>query len=66
MYILVIGNNFIRTILRLANERSELKVVTDQNGVPTNTKWLAELSLKLLEQGDVLSGIYHAVEMLSI
>ena len=55
------GNNFIRTILRLANERSELKVVADQNGVPTNTKWLAELSLKLLEQGDVLSGIYHAV-----
>jgi dTDP-4-dehydrorhamnose reductase len=55
------GNNFIRTILRLAKERSELKVVADQNGVPTNTKWLAELSLKLLEQGDVLSGIYHAV-----
>ena len=54
------GNNFIRTILRLAKERNELKVVSDQYGVPTNTNWLAEISLRLLEQGDLLSGIYHA------
>ena len=55
------GNNFIRTILRLAKERSELKVVSDQYGVPTNTNWLARLSLQLINQKNALSGIYHAV-----
>jgi dTDP-4-dehydrorhamnose reductase len=60
------GANFIRTILRLAKEREELKVICDQYGVPTNTDWLAQVSLDLILDSQhrlkkFTSGIYHAV-----
>jgi len=60
------GANFIRTILRLAKEREELKVICDQYGVPTNTDWLAQVSLDLVLDSQhsfrkFTSGIYHAV-----
>jgi dTDP-4-dehydrorhamnose reductase len=42
------GNNFIRTILRLAKDREELKVIHDQYGVPTSAEWLAQVSLNLV------------------
>lgn len=54
------GNNFIRTMLRLASERDELKVVTDQIGVPTSAQWLAEVALKLI-CSRAASGTYHVV-----
>jgi dTDP-4-dehydrorhamnose reductase len=60
------GNNFIRTILRLAKDREELKVIHDQYGVPTSAEWLAQVSLNLvldekLNLRKFPSGIYHAV-----
>ena len=60
------GGNFIRTMLRLAKEREELKVIHDQHGVPTSADWLARISLSLaLDSLGALkqfpSGIYHAV-----
>ena len=60
------GGNFIRTILRLAKEREELKVIEDQLGVPTSADWLASVSLDLAldSKGQLRkfeSGIYHAV-----
>ncbi len=60
------GDNFIRTILRLAKERETLKVIANQYGVPTSATWLAKISLDLiLDKNKQLmlfpSGIYHAV-----
>ncbi len=60
------GGNFIRTILRLAKEREELKIIADQYGVPTSADWLAKVSLHLAlnPQGELNafpSGTYHAV-----
>lgn len=60
------GGNFIKTILRLAKEREELKVIQDQVGVPTSANWLASVSLDLVlkSSGQLRvfdSGIYHAV-----
>lgn len=60
------GVNFIRTILRLAKEREELKIIHDQFGVPTNANWLAQVSLNLALDKHArlrkfISGLYHAV-----
>lgn len=60
------GGNFIRTILRLAKDRDELKVIKDQYGVPTSAQWLAKVSLGLVidAKGRLRafpSGIYHTV-----
>jgi len=60
------GGNFIRTMLRLAKEREELKVIHDQYGVPTSADWLAQVSLNLaldshLQLKHFSSGTYHAV-----
>lgn len=54
------SSNFIRTMLCLAAERDQLKVVADQVGAPTSAQWLAEVSVQMAGSR-VESGIYHAV-----
>ncbi len=53
------GNNFMKTMLRLAGERDSVGVVDDQTGTPTNTNDLAEALIKIIVSGKKEYGIYH-------
>ena len=45
-----IGKNFLLTMLRLAREKDELRIVNDQWGAPTSAVWLASTTRKILSQ----------------
>ncbi len=60
------GGNFAKTILKLAQEREQLKVINDQTGAPTGAEMLADATaqaLRLAALGSAdrqdLSGLYH-------
>jgi dTDP-4-dehydrorhamnose reductase len=56
------GNNFAKTMLRLAKDRQSLNVIVDQIGVPTGAELLADTAVAALQQTLVkpeLCGIYH-------
>ncbi|CAI0839559.1 dTDP-4-dehydrorhamnose reductase [Serratia ficaria] len=52
------GNNFVKTMLRLANDRDTLGVVADQYGCPTYAGDIASAIISLLS-ANVKGGIYH-------
>lgn len=53
------GNNFVKTMLKLGNERSQLKVIFDQIGTPTYAADLADAMLQIIDSGKFVPGIYH-------
>lgn len=63
------GKNFLRTILRLATQREELRIVRDQFGAPTSTHDIAAATAEILSQMDApnigarafssVSGVFH-------
>lgn len=58
------GHNFVKTILRLAREREELRVVADQRGCPTFAGDIADTLLELAERSAEIDvnnawGTYH-------
>lgn len=70
------GNNFLLTMLRLARERSELRIVDDQIGAPTWCRSLGEVTAQILAQlyapgvrkNDIgsVTGTYHLTSAGSI
>jgi dTDP-4-dehydrorhamnose reductase len=58
------GGNFARTMLKLAAEREQLKVINDQIGAPTGADMLADITahaIRLARHEPSLAGTYHAV-----
>jgi dTDP-4-dehydrorhamnose reductase len=58
------GKNFLLTMLRLAGEREELRIVDDQRGAPTTSRQIAratiEIVLAKLDRAREAPGVYHA------
>ena len=56
------GNNFLKTMLRLGEERSDLRIVGDQIGCPTYAQDIANtivIILERLKSKELYSGVYH-------
>lgn len=61
------GSNFVLTILRLARERDELRIVSDQIGAPSSSRSIAEATAQVLKScmlggRSFSSGIYHMTD----
>lgn len=53
------GNNFMKTMLRLAQTNKELNIVADQVGTPTYAKDLAGALLRIITSNSNKYGVYH-------
>lgn len=53
------GNNFVKTMLKLASERDKLSIVADQVGTPTYAIDLANAIFDIIASNNMAYGIYH-------
>lgn len=53
------GQNFVKTMVKLLTEKTEIKVVNDQFGSPTYAADLTETILNIINSGNWLPGIYN-------
>jgi len=53
------GSNFMKTMLRLAETRDEISVVSDQTGTPTYAGDLAKMILNIVSSKNTNFGLYH-------
>ncbi|MDQ8014886.1 MAG: dTDP-4-dehydrorhamnose reductase [Flavobacterium nitrogenifigens] len=53
------GNNFVKTMQRLMQEREEISVVNDQVGSPTYAADLAQVMIDIVNSSNWISGIYN-------
>jgi dTDP-4-dehydrorhamnose reductase len=62
------GKNFLLTVLRVARERAEMRIVDDQHGAPTTARELARVTAGLIDWAganpaetiEPVRGVYHA------
>ena len=52
------GNNFVKTMIRLGKEKTDLGVIFDQIGTPTYARDLAVIIMTAINQG-IVPGVYH-------
>lgn len=52
------GNNFMKTMLRLANSKTELSIVADQIGAPTPARLIAQVTALAIHR-ELKKGVYH-------
>jgi dTDP-4-dehydrorhamnose reductase len=53
------GNNFVKTMMRLMNERETIGVVNDQRGAPTYAADLAATIMQIIDKNNFVASIYH-------
>jgi len=53
------GNNFVKTMLKLAITKNTLNVIDDQVGTPTFARDLARVVLNIIENNNTSYGLYH-------
>jgi dTDP-4-dehydrorhamnose reductase len=53
------GKNFVKTMVRLMQEKESIAVVSDQYGSPTYAADLAQAIMHIIEADDFVPGIYH-------